>query len=412
MRIAWFIHRYFPCIGGSENFGREMVRRFVASGAVVDVATSDAHDLGYFTDPKGRRVDAPHTSVVDGAHVTRFAVRHRPAQRYLRKAVSYLPHWPTRCRVDSFMPIIPRIEDVRGDYDVAVAVGFPYTQFAYAAWKTARAAGAPLVLIPFLHLATPGDRVNRGYTRPHQIRLLREADLVVAATDLEADAIAGWGVPRSRLLTLGMAVDHPAVTGGDGGRLRDSLGLDADARLVGQLGALDRDKGTDDLVRAMAALNARRDPTSMVHLALAGSSTPRFDAFAADLPPGSSRWLHRLGPVSAVGVADFYDAIDVFAMPSRTDSFGIVFLEAWANGKPVVAATAGGVAEVVEHDRTGRLVPFGNVPALSCTLARLVDHPAEARRLGEAGRAKVAVGHTWDDRFLTLRERIAAIPRR
>ncbi len=56
-------------------------------------------------------------------------------------------------------------------------------------------------------------------------------------------------------------------------------------------------------------------------------------------------------------------------MPSRTDSFGIVFLEAWANGLPVVAADAGGVPEVVRHEQTGLLVPFGDLDRLSQSIA-------------------------------------------
>jgi glycosyltransferase involved in cell wall biosynthesis len=93
-------------------------------------------------------------------------------------------------------------------------------------------------------------------------------------------------------------------------------------------------------------------------------------------------------------------------MPSRTDSFGIVFLEAWANGKPVVAASAGGVTEVVEHGKTGLLVPFGDLERLASSIAGLVDAPGAARRLGEAGRAKVARGYTWDDRFAALDRRL------
>ena len=62
MRIAWFTHRYHPCVGGAENYGRAMVRRFVAAGHEVDVLTSDAHDLWYFTDRGRRRVDGPPES--------------------------------------------------------------------------------------------------------------------------------------------------------------------------------------------------------------------------------------------------------------------------------------------------------------------------------------------------------------
>ena len=56
MKIAWFTHRYHPCIGGAETYGRAMVRRFVADGHEVDVLTSDAHELSYFVNRRRRRV--------------------------------------------------------------------------------------------------------------------------------------------------------------------------------------------------------------------------------------------------------------------------------------------------------------------------------------------------------------------
>src|SRR5690606_32796242 len=116
MRVAWFTHRYHPCIGGAETYGRAMVRRLVAQGHQVDVFTSDAHDLWYFTDRKRRRVDAPTESIVDGARVHRLAVRHIPFQKYVGRLLSYVPHWPTQCRFESYLPIIPGLERVRGDY--------------------------------------------------------------------------------------------------------------------------------------------------------------------------------------------------------------------------------------------------------------------------------------------------------
>ncbi|MBX6313744.1 MAG: glycosyltransferase family 4 protein [Isosphaeraceae bacterium] len=409
MRIAWFTHRYYPCVGGAENYGRAMVRRFVAEGHEVDVFTSDAHDLWYFTDRGRKRVDAPRVSWVDGARVERFPVRHLPAQRYLGRLLSYAPHWPTRCKIASYMPILPGLDRVRGDYDAVFAVGFPYTVFSYAALRTARAAGAPLILTPFLHLATPGDRVHRAYTRPHQIRLLAQADAVVVQTHLEADAVAAWGIPCERIVKLGMAVEHTEVTGGSPDRLRGRLGLPPGCPVVGHLATLDPNKGTTDLVRAVMRLNEHRG-AEPIHLLLAGPSSPEFEAFFAALPPETSRWLANLGPLSLADRADFFAALDVFAMPSRTDSFGIVFLEAWANALPVVAAAAGGVAEVVAHDHTGLLVPFGDVAALADALQRLLTDPLYARRLGETGRALVCgPGYTWDDRFAILAERTRAL---
>ncbi len=402
MRVAWFTHRYWPCVGGAENYGREMVRRFVAHGHRADVFTSDADDLGYFTDRKRRRVDAPGESVEDGARVHRLAVRHIPAQRYVGKALSLVPHWPTRCRAATYLPILPGIERVRGGYDAAFAVGFPFTTFAMGALRTARAAGAPLVLTPFLHLATPGDPVNRRYTRPHQARLLAEADLVVVQTALEADAVAGWGLSREKILTLGMGVDAEAVTGGDRSRWRRELGIPEGRPVVGHLATLDPNKGTVDLVRAVERWNASRPGDDPIHLILAGPASAEFEQFAQGWSESTRRWVSRLGPLRPEGRPDFYAALDVFAMPSRTDSFGIVFLEAWANGLPVVASAAGGVVEVVRDGVDGRLLPFGDVAGLSGAIGTLVQDRALAQRWGEAGRTKVARGYSWDDRFATL----------
>jgi glycosyltransferase involved in cell wall biosynthesis len=404
MRIAWFTHRYYPCVGGAENYGRAMVRRFVAAGHDADVVTSDAHDLWYFTDRSRRRVDAPSESRVDGARVFRFAVRHRPLQRYVGRLMSYAPHWPTQCRSASFMPILPGIERVRGDYDAVFAVGFPYTVFSYAALRTARRAGAPLILTPFLHLATPGDPVHRHYTRPHQVRLLAHSDLVVVQTELEAEAVRGWGIPSSRILTLGMAVEHAEVTGGNRATLRNWLGIPENRPVVGHLATLDPNKGSNDLVLAVAKLNATR-PYDPVHLLMAGPSSPDFERFLAHYPGGVPAWLSLLGPLPLDQRADFFAGLDLFSMPSRTDSFGIVFLEAWANGLPVVAADAGGVPEVVRHEETGLLVPFGDRERLSAALLRLLDDRDQAHRLGAQGRALVSRGYTWDDRFASLRDR-------
>ena len=402
MRIAWFIHRYHPVVGGAENYGRAMVRRFVEAGHEVDVITSDAHDLWYFTRKGLRRVDAPEVSVEDGATVRRVRVRHLPLQRYFGRLLSYVPHWPTRCLVASYMPIMPGLTKIRGNYDAVFAVGYPYTNFSYAALKTARAANAPLLLTPFLHLATPGDPVNRTYTKPHQIRLLAEADAVIVQTSLEAAAVRNWGIADRQVVTLGMAVEHAEVTGGIRDRFRSQLGIGPAIRVVGHLATLDQNKGTNDLILSLSRINTGRTERDQAHLILAGPSSPDFEVWLAEQPAATASWLHRLGPIPLADRADFFAAVDLFSMPSRTDSFGIVFLEAWANGLPVVAAAAGGVPDVVRDGEAGYLVPFGDLDQMSARLAALIDSPELARSLGEIGRRMVANGYTWEDRYATL----------
>jgi glycosyltransferase involved in cell wall biosynthesis len=91
-------------------------------------------------------------------------------------------------------------------------------------------------------------------------------------------------------------------------------------------------------------------------------------------------------------------------MPSRTDSFGIVYLEAWLNGVPVIGARAGGVPEIISDGVDGYLVDFGDVPALANRIELLLRRPDIAHELGQAGRRKVLAEHTWDHKIARIAE--------
>jgi glycosyltransferase involved in cell wall biosynthesis len=87
---------------------------------------------------------------------------------------------------------------------------------------------------------------------------------------------------------------------------------------------------------------------------------------------------------------------DVFCLPSRAEGLPMVVLEAMMQARPVVATPAGGTAELVADGETGLLVPVGDAGALAAALRTLLDDPGRARRLGEAGRARVLAEFSAD----------------
>jgi glycosyltransferase involved in cell wall biosynthesis len=131
---------------------------------------------------------------------------------------------------------------------------------------------------------------------------------------------------------------------------------------------------------------------------------PNFRRFWRTLPAAVRLQTHYLGVLADAEKPDFYAALDVFALPSRSDSFGLVLLEAWANGLPCIGYRAGGVAEVIRHDEDGVLVPCGDVTALSHQLTCLVEDAAMRQRLGHCGAERIQREHRWEEKLAIVEE--------
>jgi hypothetical protein len=123
------------------------------------------------------------------------------------------------------------------------------------------------------------------------------------------------------------------------------------------------------------------------------------EAYAAEL----SRLAEQLGVADAVCFAGFADhpferwaGARVYVQPSRSEGFGLATVEAMASGLPVVATSAGGLADVVDGGRAGLLVPPEDPWALAGGIIRLLDDPVEARRLARAGLKRAATLYTVD----------------
>ena len=170
--------------------------------------------------------------------------------------------------------------------------------------------------------------------------------------------------------------------------------------MVAFLSSVTPDKGAGHLLEAARRLWREGSP---LHLVLAGKSSRQFDRLLAGLSAAEVGRLHLLGAISEPEKHDLLAAADVVAMPSRTDSFGIVFLEAWLHRKPVVGSTAWGMSDLIADGGDGCLVPFGDVPTLAGALANLLARPELCAAMGERGERKVLSQYTWDRVYARVR---------
>ena len=111
-----------------------------------------------------------------------------------------------------------------------------------------------------------------------------------------------------------------------------------------------------------------------------------------------------IGQVPHRDVMAYLATCDIFALPSWDESFGVVYVEAMAHGRPVVACRGEGIQDVIADGETGALVEPKDVDSLTNTLGRLLEDQAYARRLGEAGRTLVARSLTWQQSAEKLRQ--------
>ncbi|HWG45970.1 MAG TPA: glycosyltransferase family 4 protein [Gemmataceae bacterium] len=404
MRVAHFVQRYPPALGGSEDYFARLSRYLAAAGDQVTVFTTTAVDLPAFWSTSGCCL-RPGRRIEDGVEVRRYHLWHLPYQTRILKALSFLPSHPWQPLTISCNPIAWRMwvecGQARDPFDVVHATAFPYGWPLACARRLARRLGVPFVLTPFLHLgdpADPRDCTRRAYTSPALLSLAHSADRLFVQTEGERQALLDHGISGERLILQGMGLDRESCTGGDRLRARAEWGISPDDVVIGHLANNSREKGSVDLLRA--AERAWRQGGRFV-VVLAGPEMPNFQSFWRGHRP-SGRVI-RLGVLDARQKRDFFAAIDVFALPSRSDSFGLVLLEAWANGVPNIGYRAGGIGWVIRDEKDGLLAPCGDINGLAAAMLRLSVDADLRRTLGAAGLERTRHEFEWEDKFKMVR---------
>ena len=222
----------------------------------------------------------------------------------------------------------------------------------------------------------------------YKLRHFERADYFITITPLIRDYLVTQGVAPDRIRALYNFADTEAA----GSALdRADFQTPPNAPLLLALGRLHRAKAFDVLLEAMAALPE-------AYLWIAGEGPERVNL------EEQIRALGLQGRVRLLGWRDdraaLFAACDICIFPSRYEPFGTVFVQAWAQGRPLVAAASDGPRATVRDGEDGLLVPINDAPALSRAIRHVLDNPDLAARLAAAGR------HRYEAEF--TRERAVA----
>ncbi len=228
--------------------------------------------------------------------------------------------------------------------------------------------------------------------------IIRCSDTVLASCSVEATQISDlYGADPSRIRIVAPGVDHAFFGPGDRRQARRALGLSGEGPLLLFVGRIQPLKGVAVAVRALSALTPDHPDARLV--VVGGPSGPqggvevaRTEALVDELGLGDR--VVFVPPQPHELLSTYYRASDVCLVPSRSESFGLVALEAAACGTPVVASDVGGLRSLIDHGRTGYLVEEPTPEAFAAWVRQILAEPLLAERLS-TGSVLRARRYTW-----------------
>lgn len=276
--------------------------------------------------------------------------------------------------------------------DVIHYIGTGWNFFGFAIAKFARKNQTPFIITPAIHPRSWGsDRID--------IRLYHRADRIICFTSQESQSLQQLGLREQKLFVC--PLPPMCNSDGDGRRFRNDHHLE-ERPCVLYIGRRDEGKGYPALLRAWPlVLGAIPDAV----LILAGASGEQYRELLARI---SARNLCDLGIPDEIQKANAIAACDVFCLPSAHESFGIVYVDAWSYGKPVVCGTAPACREFIADGKTG-LWASQEPEELADKLIFLLKDGELRKMLGQAGKLE-QIQRFNEDTFLRSHLHAFGIP--
>ena len=385
MRILHIPHAYAPVVGGAELLCKRVGEELAVLGHSVRVVTADVGSVdGYyeFGVPPVRQ----GRSLLNGVEVVRIpygGLLYEPIGRW---ASGLLPQ-PAAGRVSGRLlqfiryRFAARLEREILAYRPDVVMTLPHLVVNVAAvLRIRKTVPFPLVVVPLIH-------EHQSSFSPGALQdLLRTADATVALTEREATLLkADYGVPADSVHNTGVGMDLP-----------EYRRTPARADTVVFLGRKDPAKGIPALLKAMQSVWKHRPEASLVLAGARAPGTLAVDRMLGELPASQRVSVRSLDDISEREKMDLLSSACCLVLPSRIESFGLVILEAWAAGIPVVTYDLPVFRCTVDDGVNGLLVDPGSESALPDAILRLLGDRVLADRLGAAGRQKLEREYRWE----------------
>jgi len=267
------------------------------------------------------------------------------------------------------------LENNVNKYDIVIAQMLPFNTLQLS--LIAKKYNIPLILLPLMHID------DEFYHWKHYYETIKKGDLVLANSSYSKTAFYDRIGAKSVFIGPGVSQETFSQPNIDPEAFRSRYNLE-NKRIILTVSRKNPSKRYDILIKAMERINQHFNDA---HLVMIGPDDDKL--------PVNSRYVSYLGKVSQEDLVNAYEACEVFAMMSESESFGMVFCEAWMRKKPVIGNLyCGAVSSLIDDGKDGFLC--GNEAEVAVKVEKLLNDRKLAGEFGENGLRKVMENHTWD----------------
>jgi glycogen(starch) synthase len=266
-----------------------------------------------------------------------------------------------------------------------------------AALRAGRAVGVPVVTSLLSHVEAQWSVLERQKFRAALFRRLerwaidRPFSRIICLTPHSRRVLLAEGIPRERLAYVPHAIDVKRFGPEALPTVRAQLRLGRDAFVIGYAGALTRDKGVEQLIRAFTGL--RRQPGLRLLIAGDGPERRHYEALVSTLKLSNVLFL---GALDYENMPGFMASLDLYVSPSLTETLPTTLLEALGTGTPVMSTGVGGTAEFL-RDRLGIVLRDPQAETIAAAIREWLGRREELRQMGNLGQRYVLSHHSWDE---------------
>ena len=413
-KILYLPTRYFPAISGAEFYIQTMAEILNSKyNYQVDIYTSTAIDFKALRQSNGRIINIgdKHYDVVNNLKITRFPINYDVLLEEKLKIIKNLPSYnllklSDDCLID-FLKNGPYLGDIiekiahstKFSFDLIHTTFFPYFNLI-TSLILGKLINKTTVCTPFFHFSNP------RYLNKNLFEALKKFDQIIACTNLEKKVmVEKFNLLKDKIKVISMGVDYKKFDLSSG-RSNNKFKFkqkyfkpkEKKYKMILFCGYKNYEKGAISILRALPYIIKKY---KKVYFVFIGPSTIAFNLELSKIKKTITRRVINLTPDNLKGYYDkkkiaAFNETDVFLMPSRSDAFGIAYLEAWASGKPVIGANVGATPEVIRNNIDGLLVEYDNYLDIANKVITLLKRKNFSKKLGSEGKIRVRQNFSWD----------------